>query len=172
MPERLGPLELVGGRWVIGDATRGTSSWLVLTAEGMEHHSSWAPEPRAVVPWSRFVELDVWAGQWAWMATRMMGVIGTGSTMVGRDACSVRALVRHPYDTWSAHYTHHKRSCTFRHIGLVDALFAETTKAKAAHRLGDPEWLSEAVARLRALEGRGATERPGGVSELIRELGV
>lgn len=144
MPEQLGPLELAGDRWVIGDSRREGNSWLVLAAKGLEHYEYGAS--RAVVPWDRFVELDVRATQWAWMASPGWGLLG--STMLGRSACSVEALVRHPYDMWSARYTHHKRAYTYDRLSLVQELFRKTVEAKAAQRLGDPQWLSEAVAQL------------------------
>ncbi|MFI7102066.1 hypothetical protein ACIBK8_22220 [Streptomyces sp. NPDC050161] len=174
MPEWLGPLELVGDRWVIGDSKRAGGSFLVLAVEGMEHHESGAPEPRAVVPWHRFVELNVTAAQWAWMATPAMGVLGAGSAMnvLGRRACSVQAVVRHPYEDWSANYTHHKRPYEYFRIALVSELFRKTVEVKAAHRLGDPEWLGAAVARLALVRDRSRGSVARSVRETIDDLGT
>ncbi|MFD7445302.1 hypothetical protein [Streptomyces sp. NPDC059909] len=159
----------MGDRWVIGDPKREGGSCFVLTAESMEHHKFGAPEPHSVVPWSRFMELRVKATTRAWLATRTGGVLdafGGYMQIGGRSACSVSALLRRPYEDWSVNYTHHKRPYTHPHIFLVGHLFRKTVKAKAAHRLGDPEWLGEAVTRPAALRfgwsypavGRRATE--------------
>ncbi|MGW2227542.1 hypothetical protein [Streptomyces formicae] len=164
MAEQLGPLQRVGDRWVIGDSTRAGCSWLVLTEDGMEHHGPMAPRSRAVLPWSRIVDLDVRSTQWAWMASSVMeGMTAFGPGEFGRRACSVRALVRDPYEDWSARYTHHKHSYAYGDIGLLGGLFAQAAEAKAAHRLGDPHWLDAAVTRVTAA---------GSISGVIEELGV
>ncbi|WP_067824954.1 hypothetical protein [Actinomadura kijaniata] len=176
MTEYLGPLERVGDRWVIGDAKQAGGSYLVLAAEGMEHREFGAPQPRAVVPWSRFVNLRVKAAAWAWQTTRAAGVLdmlgGSSPPVGGPDACSVWAWLRHPYEDWSADYTHHGRRYTGSHIWLVEKLFEKTVEAKAAHRLGDPEWLGEAVARLAALRVRASPRMGRRVDEILRDLGV
>ncbi|CAM3585255.1 hypothetical protein NOGI109294_04020 [Nocardiopsis gilva] len=66
--------------------------------------------------------------------------------------------------------THHKRRYLFRHISLLDALLKKTTEAKAAHRLGDPEWLGEAVTRVAALRSWLRPDRS--VGEVIADLGT
>jgi hypothetical protein len=174
MSEYLGPLELVGGRWIIGDSTRKAGSFLVLAPAGMEHHTLGAPELGAVVPWSRCVELDVLATQWAWMATGTVGVLsaGGGGNVCGRRACSVQAVVRHPYGDWSANYTHHKRSYPYFEIALVQALFGKAVEPNAAHRLGDPEWFGQAVAQLALLRERSRTAALRSVDKAVEDLGI
>ncbi|MGW0944017.1 hypothetical protein ACWD4O_15900 [Streptomyces sp. NPDC002623] len=135
MTEYLGPLELVGDRWIIGDPKREGGSCLVLTAEGMEHHEPGAPEPLAVVPWSKFVELGIRATYQAWHATRTMGVLGVlggGHLETGRSGCSVGGLLRHPYESWSVNYTHHERPYTGDHVYVVNALFQRTSEARTS----------------------------------------
>ncbi|WP_019886452.1 hypothetical protein [Streptomyces purpureus] len=176
MTEHLGPLELVGDRWVIGDPKREGGSCLVLTAGGMEHHKSGVPEPQLVIPWSRFMDMRVNATTRAWLATRTMGVLqavsGTSPQVGGRSACSVSGLLRHPYEYWSLNYTHHQRPYTQPHIFWVGHLFRKTVEAKAARRLGDPEWLGNAVAKLataRPVYGLSSNQR---ASEVIEALGL
>ncbi|MFE3138157.1 hypothetical protein [Streptomyces scopuliridis] len=175
MTEYLGPLELVGDRWIIGDPKRQGGSCLVLTAEGMEHHGPGAPGPSAVIPWSKFVGLNIRATFRAWHATRTMGVLGAlggGSMESGRSGCSVGGLLRHPYEGWSVIYTHHERPYTGAHVFLVKALFRKTSEARALHRLGDPEWLGAAVARLAPLPAWWAPKANRQVSEIIEDLGT
>ncbi|MEU9861598.1 hypothetical protein AB0D99_12020 [Streptomyces sp. NPDC047971] len=153
--ERLGPLELVGDRWIVGDPKRADGSCLVLTADGMEHHRNAVAEPRAVVPWSRFMRMTMRATTKAWMASRTVTVLDTVAggpfSPQGRDGCAVVALLRHPYEDWSARYSHHERPYTSAEVFWLGHLFQQTVKAKAAHRLGDREWMGAAVARLAAL---------------------
>ncbi|MGC5342572.1 hypothetical protein [Streptomyces sp. DT171] len=176
MTAHLGPLELVGDRWIIGDPKRKNGSCLVLSAEGMEHHEAGTTEPLDFVPWHRFMEVRVKATTRAWLATRTGGVLDTfgGYTQIGgRSACSVRGLVRHPYEDWSVNYTHHERPYTSSHVFLVGELFHKTSaEAKAAHRLGDPEWLGEAVTRLATLPVRWAPSASRRVTEIIKDLGT
>ncbi|TQN28337.1 hypothetical protein FHX37_3673 [Haloactinospora alba] len=172
MTEPLGPLELVGDRWVIGDPYRREGACLVLTADGMEHHKLAASEPLAVIPWSRFVDgPSVWATARAWSATRTAGVLLdtlATRTVAGPRACSVLAYLRHPYEDVLITYTHHERRYPFLHISLLDILLRKTTEAKAAHRLGDPAWLGEAVARVAAIRSGRRPERA--VAEIIADL--
>ncbi|MFD5699451.1 hypothetical protein [Streptomyces lasiicapitis] len=120
------------------------------------------------------MELDVLATQWAWMATRTAGVLsaGRGGNVCGRRACSVQALVRRPYDYWSANYTHHQRSYPFFEIALVQTLFGKAIKAKAAHRLGGPEWLGQAVTQLALLRERSRASALRSVDEAVEDLGI
>ncbi|MFF3334753.1 hypothetical protein ACFYWX_35330 [Streptomyces sp. NPDC002888] len=175
MAEFLGPLELVGDRWIIGDPKREGGSCVVLTAEGLEHHKQGEREPLAVVPWSRVVELGVQATAWAWMATRTAGVLDAlgGSRMGGgRSGCSVGGLLRHPYEGWSVNYTHHERPYTGAHVFLVHQLFLKTSEARAVRRLGDPEWLGEAVARVAPLRAWWMYSAARSVKEIIEDIGT
>ncbi|CAM3887393.1 hypothetical protein [Nocardiopsis rhodophaea] len=141
MTEPLGPLELVGGRWTIGDPYRKEGSCLVLTSDGMEHHKLAVEGPVAVVPWSRIVDgPEVKATPRAWLATRTAGVLiesfATRGPIAGPRACSVHAYLRHPYEDVWLNYTHHERRYPYLDTCLLDLLLKKTTEAKAAHRLG------------------------------------
>ncbi|MFD7500208.1 hypothetical protein [Streptomyces sp. NPDC059850] len=176
MTEYLGPLELVGDRWIIGGPMREGGSCLVLTPEGMEHHQPGGPEPLSIIPWARFMELHIRATYKAWQATRTMGVLGVlggGHHMdTGPSGCSVGGLVRHPYEPWSVNYTHHERPYLGNHVYLVKELFRKTSEARALHRLGDPEWLGAAVARLAPLSMCWALSLNRQVREIIEDLGT
>ncbi|MFC9384928.1 hypothetical protein [Streptomyces venezuelae] len=154
---RLGPLGLVGDRWVIGDPEREGGLHLVLTAEGLEHRESGTPEPLELLPWSRVMQLDIRTAHWDWMATRGAAVakwVLQSRADLGRNACSVHALVRHPYDDWYARYSHHERAYTEAHIFLLRLLFEAVSQAKLTHRLGDAEWLGAVVEQVAPLPHR------------------
>ncbi|MER6094503.1 hypothetical protein ABT154_01275 [Streptomyces sp. NPDC001728] len=163
MSAYLGPLEPVGDRWVIGDVKRPGGTCLVLTAEGLEHCANGTSEPLEVVPWSRVMELGIRTTYRAWMATRggtALSWAGQSNAVdMGRDACSVHALVRHPYDDWFARYSHHRRAYTGAHVYLVGHLFEAVSEAKLMHRLGDPRWLGAVVEQVAPLPNRRASAR-------------
>ncbi|MGX4690408.1 hypothetical protein [Streptomyces sp. JNUCC 63] len=175
MAAYLGPLELVGDRWIIGDPKREGGSCLALTAEGLEHHRHGAPELPAVVPWSKFVELHIRATYKARHATRTMGVLAAladSQMEAGPSGCSLNGILRHPYEPWSVTYTHHQRPYTGNHVYVVQALFRRTSEARALHRLGDPEWLGAAVARLAPLSAWWTPTLSRQVREIIEDLGT
>lgn len=175
MADRLGPLEQVGDRWIIGDPKRAGGSCLVLTAEGMEHHRPGSPGPYDLVPWSTYVDLSIRATYRARHATRTMGVLGAlggGAMETGRSGCSVSGLLRRPYEEWSVNYTHHKRKYTSAQVIMVSALVRQVSRRRALHRLGDPEWLGEAVARVTLLPASWAPKANRQVGEIIEDLGT
>lgn len=128
-----------------------------------------------MIPWSTLVELHIRATFKAWHATRTMGVLGAvggGAMDTGRSGCSVGGLLRHPYQPWSVNYAHHERSYTANHVYLVKALFRRMSEARALHRLGDPEWLGVAVARLAPSSTWWAPSLHRQVRDVIEDLGT
>lgn len=65
----------------------------------------------------------------------------------GTDSC-LTAVLRHPYEDWTARFSHHVRRYTVSETLLVVELFGQASGAGAAQRLGDPRWLENAVGRL------------------------
>ncbi|WP_405435075.1 hypothetical protein OG373_40940 [Streptomyces avidinii] len=65
-----------------------------------------------------------------------------------RDGCSLQGIVRHPYEPWSVRYTQHERGYTGGQVIVLKALLDRLTEAKALDRLGEPEWLGAAAAKL------------------------
>ncbi|GAA0271265.1 hypothetical protein GCM10010302_06040 [Streptomyces polychromogenes] len=170
----LGPLELVGDRWAIGDPKRNEGSCLVLATEGIEHRLRGEAAPRDVVPWSSLRSLGLRATMKPWMATRTGGVIvAAGGYMDGGPAgCSLSGMCDRDRSTpWSVNYTHHERTYTSMHMALAIGLVAKTSEAKVLHRLGDPEWLSAVVSRL-APTPRWTPLPVRRVSEVIELLGT
>jgi hypothetical protein len=148
MAQLLGPLELTGDGWVIGDPTPKDGLFVLLTPEGLEHRRHGEAAARLTVPWSQFVELGVQAAYLKWQAAPGLGAASRSGADMGRDGCSLYGTLRHPYDLWRVRYTHHRRRYTGGHVIVLKALFDQLTQAKALDRLGDPEWLGAAVARL------------------------
>ncbi|NEA97975.1 hypothetical protein [Streptomyces sp. SID13726] len=151
MSRLLGPLELVGDRWVIGDPKRGKGSCVVLTRAGMEHHERGVPEALSTVAWSDVIALTVKAASRTWQTSRTGGVVnalGGYHTEAGPEACAVGAHLPFPRGGWKVIYSHHRRAYTYQHMFLLGDLFKKAAEAEAAHLLGDPDWLATAVAEL------------------------
>lgn len=150
MGQYLGPLEPIGDRWVIGDPTRKEGLSVVLTPEGLEHRRRGETAPLLVVEWTRFLELRVRAACRRWQTTPFAGF--------------------RPVE--GAVHTHHERRCTGGHVIVLKALFDELTEANALHRLGDPEWLGTAVAKLSSYTSWYAPRGSRLVAETVRNLGT
>ncbi|MFI8192087.1 hypothetical protein ACIF8T_25440 [Streptomyces sp. NPDC085946] len=174
MAQHLGPLELVGDRWVIGDPAREGGLSIVLTPEGLEQRRHAEPAPLLAVEWSRVMDLRIRAAYRSWQATRPAALIGWGQpgADVGRDGCSLQGTLRHPYEPWSARYTHHERRYGAGHVIVLKALFGRLTEAKALARLGDPQWLGAAVAELSSCTSWYAPRGNRLVEETVRHLGT
>ncbi|ELS53210.1 hypothetical protein [Streptomyces viridochromogenes] len=174
MARHLGPLELIGDRWVIGDPTRKDGLSIVLTPEGLEQRRRTEAAALLAVEWSRFLELRVRAAYRSWQATAGAGFIGAFEPRadMGRDGCCLYGLVRHPYDLWSVRYTHHERRYGAGHVIVLKALLEQLTEAKALDRLGDPEWLGAVVAKLSSYTSWYAPKGNRLVKETLRSLGT
>lgn len=174
MAQYLGPLELIGERWVIGDPARKEGLSIVLTPEGLEHHQRGEAAPLFTMEWSQFLELRMRAAYRKWHTTPGLGIVAAaqpGADM-GPDGCSLYGILRHPYELWKVRYTHHERRYTGGHVIVVKALFGRLTEAKALHRLGDPEWLGAAVAKLSSYDSWYAPKGNRLVQETIQSLGT
>lgn len=173
--QHLGPLELVGDRWIIGDPKRKDGLSVVLMPEGVEHYRRADPATQSVVQWAQFVQLGVHATCWKWEATRTGGFVGAFSSTpyeTGRDGCSLQGLLSHPSEPWSVRYTHHKRHYTGSHVFLLKALVRKLSEAKALDRLGDPQWLGAAVAKLSPVTAWLPSSGNRLVQETIESLGA
>ncbi|WP_208614779.1 hypothetical protein [Streptomyces regalis] len=109
-----------------------------------------------------------------WHATPCGGFVGgfaPGADM-GRDGCSLHGIVRHPYDLWKVRHTHHLRRYKAGHVIVLKALFDQLTEAKALDRLGDPEWLGAAVAKLSSYTSWYAPQGNRLVEATIKSLGT
>ncbi|MFJ8632686.1 hypothetical protein [Streptomyces sp. NPDC093568] len=147
---------------------------ILLTPDGLEHHRRGEAAPLLTMEWSQFLELRMRAAYRQWHTTPFAGFAGAfapGADM-GRDGCSLQGIRRHPYDLWSARYTHHQNPYKAGHVIVLKALFDELTEAKALHRLGDPEWLSTTVAKLSTYTSWSAPKGNRFTKETLENVGV
>ncbi|MGH3309545.1 MAG: hypothetical protein ACRDP3_03010 [Streptomyces sp.] len=172
MAQQLGPLELIGDRWVIGDPTRKAGLSIVLAPEGLEHRRRGEAAPVVAIEWSQLVELKVRAAYRRWQTVPGVGFGAPPGADMGRDGCSLHGILRRPYEPWSARYTHHERRYTGGHVIVLKALFDQLTEAKALDRLGDPEWLGAAVAKLSSYTSWYAPKGNRLVKETVQSLGA
>ncbi|MFD7261102.1 hypothetical protein [Streptomyces sp. NPDC059874] len=173
MAQHLGPLEWVGGRWVIGDSTRESGLSIALTPEGLEHRRRGETAPLVTVEWGQFVTLGVNVAYRNWQTSRAAGFVAAFRNVDwGRDGCSLQGNLLHPYEHWSARYTHHARRYGAGHVIVLQALFDQLSDARALDRLGDPEWLGAAVTELSSYTSWYAPRGNRLVKATIRTLGV
>ncbi|MFE2721227.1 hypothetical protein [Kitasatospora sp. NPDC059327] len=141
--DHLGPLALVGGRWIIGDHER--RAHLTFEPEGLVHRVLGRdPHP---VPWDRLMELGVAVTVDRFSSSRFGGLLTRTPGITTHGSC-LRATVRHPYDLWSPDFSHHRGFYSAREIVLLDVLLDVVVARKRAELLGDAAWLTGAVDRV------------------------
>ncbi|MET9545099.1 hypothetical protein ABZY36_07270 [Streptomyces sp. NPDC006627] len=174
MAQYLGPLELRGNQWVIGDPTRGDGLSVVLRPEGLEQRRRREATPLLAIEWPDFTVLWVRAAFRRWQVTAGGGFVGAFQPGVdtGRDGCSVHGILRRSHEQWSVRYTHHERRYTGGHVIALKALFSELTAVKKLDRLGDREWLGTAVAKLSSHSSWSRSKGGLLVKETIQSLGT
>ncbi|MGI5337341.1 hypothetical protein ACQEVS_08065 [Streptomyces sp. CA-181903] len=175
MSERLGPIERVGGRWIVGDTEWGKRPHLEFGAEGVLWHEPGKGGPEPVpsvppVPWGRFMSLHLAATHTRLESSTTLAVL-SGGAFLGRRRCSLQGTLRHPYEPWTACYGHHARRYGTSELLLAQFLVSLAFKAGPARRLGDPRWMAEAVGRLAPLRVRKLSVARAAVAEVVRDLG-
>ncbi|MFF5548885.1 hypothetical protein [Streptomyces olivaceoviridis] len=151
----LGPLELLHGRWVVGDA--GKPHWVEFRRDGL-----YQQEPHAegqLVPWSRIMlgmHLTMGSKYPAKGSNGFGGLLGgLPGPWRGRGSGYLHMTLRHPYENWIARFDRHPRHYPGAHLVFLDLLTRQVIDAGQAHLLGDPEWLGRVVARLAPQRPRG-----------------
>lgn len=149
MPDRLGPLELTDGEWVIGDPA---GDHVGLMADGLSYRVQGVETRR--LPWSRVMDLvlDVRPrrrdhAKWLRGAAVILFWLGEPTGHVGRPA-SIGVLAGRPYEEWSADFTHHARGYPRREITAAYRLLHEVAAGGGVERLGDPAWLTDVIRKL------------------------
>ncbi|MBY8876300.1 hypothetical protein [Actinacidiphila acidipaludis] len=147
-----GPLEYAGGLWVVGDPDR---AHVRLTPRGISH---WADGAETVeLRWPRFMsfglETQVSRRGDSKRLIRVAKIAANlaGAVYVGSQGSRAAAMLRHPYEEWSADFDHHVRKYTRREITMADALLRHTIAAGKGERLGDPAWVAAAVSAMRGV---------------------
>ncbi|MFE0629458.1 hypothetical protein ACFW3D_21170 [Streptomyces sp. NPDC058864] len=149
MADRLGPLELIDGEWVIGDPT---GDHVRLTGDGLSH-VVWGVRTHQLA-WSRVREIVLSVQPHRADHSKRLRRVAVLLSWLGRPtqhvglAANVGVGARNPYEQWSADFTHHARRYPRREITAACLLLDEVAASGRAARLGDPEWLSAVVRKL------------------------
>ncbi|MFG2279519.1 hypothetical protein ACGFNQ_12595 [Streptomyces asoensis] len=153
----LGPLQLVGGVWGFGDATRPDTHWVEVRPDGLRQHVPGSA--RRSVPWNRIMT-GIWItwGNQSWSADGR-GVYTLKGTVAPGVSGWMRMTLRHPYEDDQLRFDQHTRP-----YRAVDALRLEyLLRHLVAHEelplLGDPQWVGRAVAHLGREQSRWTTYR-------------
>ncbi|MGW2841251.1 hypothetical protein ACWCWD_26065 [Streptomyces sp. NPDC001493] len=152
MNNRLGPLEYANDSWVIGDPNK---DHLRFEQSGMSHWVGGVGAPPA--PWDAFTEMEIYA-----VATRLGNSKGlakaneiimnlSGASVSGGGPAHLMAHLRNGRGGWKAEFSHHARWYPPREIRILSRFLGQVAERGEASHLGDPEWVSTVVERLRQL---------------------
>ncbi|MFI9330238.1 hypothetical protein ACIGZJ_22165 [Kitasatospora sp. NPDC052868] len=166
----LGPLELVDGRWILGDVGRpGGGAWVEFGADGLHAHARDSGEE--VIPWHRIMSgmTLVLGGRYPGRGgnVTLIGLLGgLPGPFHGRGGGYLRMTVRTPYDDHAVFFDRHPRRYPLMELAVLEELLTQTVDAGEAHRLADDDWLAGVVERLARPQGL-ATRN--GVSRAVTE---
>ncbi|MFE2478762.1 hypothetical protein [Streptomyces sp. NPDC059389] len=163
----LGPLELVGGIWVVGDSRRPGGTWLEFRAEGLYRQSAGGGE---LIPWPRIMlGVGVYIGR-GYPRTgqyTLAGMLGNlPGPFRGRGGGHLDMTLRDPYEDRKLTFDRHARAYRLLDTFLLEELLSHVVAADEAHRLGDPDLLGQVVDRLTSLSARMTRRR---LSEAVAE---
>lgn len=153
----LGPLELVGGRWSIGDATRPDTHWVEIHPDGL--HQRGPDSEGRLVPWSRIMTgIRLTWGKHSW-TTKSKGVYTFKGTVAGRDGGWLHMTLRHPYENHQLRFDQHTRPYRAVDALRLESLLRQLVDEGKPRLLGDPEWVCRAVACLTGGRNSWVTQR-------------
>lgn len=149
----LGPLELVGGIWVVGDSRRPGGTWLEFRAEGLYRQRS--AGDGELIPWPRIMlGVGVYIGR-GYPRTgqyTLAGMLGNlPGPFRGHGGGHLDMTLRHPYEDRKLTFDRHTRAYRLLDTFLLEELLSQIVAANEAHRLGDPDLLGQVVGRLTSL---------------------
>ncbi|WP_167534452.1 hypothetical protein [Streptomyces tendae] len=153
----LGPLELVGGRWAVGDATRPDTHWVEIRPDGLHQHE---PDSEGrLVPWSRIMT-GVWL-TWGKHSgsTNSRGMYTFKGLVAERDGGWLHMTLRHPYESHQLRFDQHTRPYRAVDVLRLESLLRQLVDEGKLHLLGDPEWVGRAVACLTGGRNSWLTQR-------------
>ena len=153
----LGPLELLDGRWVVGDATRAGTHWVELRPDGLHQHE---PDSEGrLVPWSRIVT-GVWItwGKQSWNANSR-GRYTVKGMVAGHGGGWLHMTLRHPFEDQQLRFDQHARPYRAVDVLRLEHLLRHLIDEGKPHLLGDPEWVGHPVAHLAGGKNRWITVR-------------
>ncbi|MGW2347689.1 hypothetical protein [Actinacidiphila glaucinigra] len=171
MSRELGPLELAGPYWVIGDPS---GEHLKLRSEGIAHWSGGTEQQ--LIAWSRLMNfgLETQPGKIASSKglERTAKILAhlSGVPYAASGGARVGATLRSPYEDWGADFDHHSRRYPRHHIKLADEFLKQVIARNKANHLGDPDWVSVAVEKLNQIPKSGARSRKSAIEEILDSL--
>ncbi|MCP9206925.1 hypothetical protein NMK44_07455 [Streptomyces sp. NEAU-Y11] len=142
----LGPLELAGAHWGIGDATRPDTHWVEFSPDGL--HQREPDSEGRLIPWSRIMT-GIWFtwGKRSWN-TNSRGMYTPTGMVAGRDGGWMHMTLRHPYEDYRLRFDQHTRPYQAVDALRLEYLLRQLIDEGKLHLLGDPEWVGQAVAHL------------------------
>ncbi|MGC0410404.1 hypothetical protein RKD32_003270 [Streptomyces sp. SAI-195] len=153
----LGPLELIDGRWRVGDATRPDAQGVEFRPEGFHQH-----EPDAegrLVPWSRIMGgIRITWGKHP-RNTNTRGLYTLRGLVAERGGGWLHMTLRHPYEYHQLRFDQHTRPYRAVDALRLEALLRQLTDEGKLRLLGDPAWVGRAAAHLAEGENRWITSR-------------
>ncbi|MEU6340892.1 hypothetical protein ABZ883_08065 [Streptomyces sp. NPDC046977] len=167
----LGPLELVADEWIIGDSAARKGKYLKLRDQGFGY---WVEGVEVqVILWRRLMNLHLSAQPGRLGNSKALAKFTdfsaalAGISRLGGGEAFVAATLRHPYEDWVAYFTHAPRRYDRREIRKVDEFLKQTVECGRAARLGDPQWVGEAVAKIAGLAG-GSRDVAAAVGAIVK----
>ena len=152
----LGPLELVDGRWVLGDGGRPGRACVEFRPDGL--HAIARDSGVEVIPWGRIM-----LGFGITLGGRypnrsetysQMGVLGgMPGPFRGRGGGYLHMTLRHPYEDHLLFFDRHPRWYRTKDILTLRAVMSQLVADGEVHRLGDADWTARAVAHLSTFDG-------------------
>ncbi|MDF6044225.1 hypothetical protein LRD69_19195 [Streptomyces sp. JH14] len=153
----LGPLELAGGHWGVGDATRPDTHWVEFRPDGLYQCEPASEGP--LIPWSRIMT-GVWItwGKHSWN-TNSRGKYTLKGMVAGRDGGWMHMTLRHPYEDYQLRFDQHARPYRAVDALRLEFLLRQLIDEGKPYLLGDPEWVGRAVAYLAGGKNSWITQR-------------
>ncbi|WUM10858.1 hypothetical protein OHB16_35615 [Streptomyces sp. NBC_00334] len=154
---RLGPLELVSGRWAVGDAARPDTHWVELRPDGL--HQREPGSEGQLIPWSRIMT-GIWL-TWGKHSrnTNTRGMYTVKGMVAERDGGWMHMTLRHPYEDHQLRFDQHARPYRAVDALRLESLLRQLIDEGQLHLLGDPEWVGRAVAHLTGGKNSWLTQR-------------
>src|SRR5262245_44885609 len=153
----LGPLELAGGHWAVGDTMRPGARCVEFRPEGLYQR-----EPGSagrLIPWSRIMT-GIWI-TWGEHPgnTHSRGLYTLKGTVAARDGGWMHMTLRHPYEDCQLRFDRHARPYRAVEALRLEYLLRQLVDEGKLHLLADPEWVGRAVAYLAGGKNRWITYR-------------
>lgn len=153
----LGPLELVDGHWVLGDAGRPGGARVEFREDGL-HAFGRDAVAGEVIPWARIMlgfRLTL-GGRYPsrgeiYCPTGVLG--GLPGPFRGRGGGYLHMTLRHPYEDHLLFFDRHPRWYRTQDILTLRAVMTQLVADGEVHRLGDADWTARVVARLSVFDG-------------------